>query len=276
MSTFYTTPEYAPIETVTTATYTFSVADHGGTVYLTRTAGTTATVPPGLPVGWKCRVLVASTVTTTPTIAMGSGVTGLSPGGFGAAPWSLSAGGVVDLFVVSSNLVTAMPAAGAAALNAMPTRVANVPIGPVARASLGTDAVSVAGTIYFSDMRLDAPMVATGMGVLNGTTAATDKVVYALWDSAGAVIRTTLLTGVLAANGDVFQEIAFTSAVTLPPGRYWGGFQAEGTTTAHQTIATLTYLNSTGSVAGVFGTVPAITPTTSTTAGVGPFWYLYT
>jgi len=276
MSTFYTTPEYAPIETVTTATYTFSVADHGGTVYLTRTAGCTATVPPGLPVGWSCRVLVASTVTTTPTIAMGSGVTGLSPGGFGAAPWSLSAGGAVEMFVVSSNVVTAMPAVGAAALNAMPTRVANVPIGPVARASLGTDAVSVAGTIYFSDMRLDAPMVATGMGVLNGTTAATDKVVYALWASAGAVIRTTLPTGVLAANGDVFQEIAFTSAVTLPPGRYWGGFQAEGTTTAHQTIATLTYLNSTGSVAGVFGTVPAITPTTSTTAGVGPFWYLYT
>ena len=120
-----------------------------------------------------------------------------------------------------------------------------------------------------------APMVATGMGVLNGTTVGTDKVVYALWDSAGAVIRTTLLTGVLSATADVFQEIAFTSAVTLPPGRYWGGFQAEGTTAAHQTIATLTYLNSTGPVAGTFGTIPAITTTNTTTAGVGPFWYLY-
>jgi hypothetical protein len=156
-------------------------------------------------------------------------------------------------------------------------RVANIPVGPVARASIGTDAASTAGSIYFADLVLDAPMTATGLAMLNGTTAVgTDSQIFALWDEAGNVLRTTALAGVLAATADVFQEIAFTSPIALGPGLYWIGFQVNGTTTPHQTIAASTYLNSTGSVAGVFGTIPAITPTTTTTANVGPVGYLYT
>jgi hypothetical protein len=159
----------------------------------------------------------------------------------------------------------------------LPIRVANVPVGPVARASMGTDAASTAGSIYFSDIYLPEAMVSTGAGVLNGTTPGTDAVIYFLADEAGTVLRTTALAGTLSAVADVFQEIAWTSPISLPPGRYWVGFQVEGTTATHQTIATLTYLNSTGSAAGVFGTIPAaITPTTTTTANVGPFFYLYT
>lgn len=155
-------------------------------------------------------------------------------------------------------------------------RVANVPVGPVAYASMGTDAVSTAGTIYFSDIVLHEAMVSTGAAVLNGTTVGTDDVIYGLWDEAGVLLRTTALAGTVSAGADAFQAIAWTSPISLPPGRYWVGFQVEGTTAAHQTIAASTYLNSTGSVAGVFGTIPAITPTTTTTAGVGPFAYLYT
>ena len=156
-------------------------------------------------------------------------------------------------------------------------RVANIPVGPVARASIGTDAVSVAGTVYFADLILHEPMVATGAAMLNGTTGVgTDLQIFALWDESGVLLRTTDLAGVTPATADVFQEIAFTSPISLPAGRYWIGFQLNGTTSPHQTIAASTYLNSTGSVAGVFATIPAITPTTTTTADRGPVGYLYT
>lgn len=181
-----------------------------------------------------------------------------------------TAAGAAEVFV---NLTA--PAASQPGSSAI--RVPNIPIGPVARASIGTDAASTAGTIYFADLVLHEPMVATGAAMLNGTTAVgTDVQIFALWDEAGKLLRTTALAGVLAATADVFQEIAFTAPISLPAGRYWIGFQVNGTTTPHQTISASTYLNSTGSVAGVFGTIPAITPTTTTTAGVGPVGYLYT
>lgn len=207
---------------------------------------------------------------------------GLAPGadpgaGYSRLPgltvWEDAAAGLADVMVDLHGAAGAFSGAGGGAA----IRMSNTPVGSVARASMGTDAASTAGSIYFSDMVLDRSMVSTGAGVLNGTTVGTDKVIYFLCDEAGTVLRTTALAGTLSAVADVFQEIAWTSPISLPPGRYWVGFQVEGTTAAHQTIATLTYLNSTGSAAGVWGTIPAaITPTTTTTAGVGPFFYLYT
>lgn len=159
----------------------------------------------------------------------------------------------------------------------LPIRVANIPVGPVARASIGTDAASTAGTVYFADMYVPEPMTVTGIGVLNGTVVGTDKVIVAIFDEAGTRLGTSALAGTLSASADAFQQIALTAPISIPRGRYWIAFQVEGTTAAHQTIAANTYLNSTGSVAGVWGTIPAtITPTTTTTADVGPIGYLYT
>lgn len=169
-------------------------------------------------------------------------------------------------------------AAGGDATSSLPIRVGNVPIGPVARASMGTDGVSVAGTVYFADMHLPEAMTVTGIAVLNGTTSVgTDKVIVALFDEAGNRLATSALAGTLAAGADAFQEVPLTAAISIPKGRYWIGLQVEGTTTPHQRIAANAYLNSTGSVVGVFGTIPAtITPTTTTTADKGPIAYLYT
>lgn len=169
-------------------------------------------------------------------------------------------------------------AAGGDATSSLPIRVGNVPIGPVARASMGTDGVSVAGTVYFADMHLPEAMTVKGIAVLNGTTSVgTDKVIVALFDEAGNRLATSALAGTLAAGADAFQEVPLTAAISIPKGRYWIGLQVEGTTTPHQRIAADTYLNSTGSVVGVFGTIPAtITPTTTTTADKGPIAYLYT
>jgi len=157
-----------------------------------------------------------------------------------------------------------------------PTRLHNTPVGPVALASYGTDAVSVAGTWYYSEGFNPSSRTVTNIACLNGTTAVgTDLVIYAIWDAAGVVLGWTLLTGTLAAGADVFQSIALVTPITLPAGKYFAGFQVNGTTTPHQTIPTLTYQNSTGSVAGTFGAaVPAITVPTTVTAGVGPFHQL--
>jgi hypothetical protein len=156
-----------------------------------------------------------------------------------------------------------------------PGVLCNTPQGTVALASYGTDAVSTADTYYWSEGFNPTTRTVTNVACLNGTTAATDKAIYAIWDADGAVLGWTALAGVLCANGDTFQSIALVTPITIPAGRYFVGFVVNGTTTAHQTIAASTYPNYTGTTAGTFGAaVPAITPTTSTTAGVGPFWRL--
>jgi hypothetical protein len=157
-----------------------------------------------------------------------------------------------------------------------PTRISNIPIGAVARASIGTDAVHVAGSIYFAEIFLPANKTLTGIGVLNGSVVGTDNLIVGLYSSTGTLLRSSALAGALSAGADGFQEIPFTSTyAAVGPARYWLAVQCEGTTAATQRIATATYLNSTGSQVGVFGTMAAITPTATTTADVGPIGYVY-
>lgn len=157
-------------------------------------------------------------------------------------------------------------------------RISNIPIGAVARASIGTDGASVAGTVYYSELWLPANKTITGIAPLNGTTGVgTDKVIVALYSSTGALLAHSDLDGVLASGADAFQEIPLTAPyAAVGPARYFVAMQVNGTTTPHQRIPTATYLNATGSVAGSFGTLPAsITPPTTTTADVGPIAYVY-
>jgi hypothetical protein len=158
-----------------------------------------------------------------------------------------------------------------------PTRISNILIGGVARASIGTDGAHVAGKVYFSELWLPTNKTLTGIGFLNGTTVGTDKMIVGLYSSAGVLLANSALAGALGAGQDDFQQIAFTAAyAAVGPARYWIAIQCEGTTHQTQKIAAATYLNSTGSVAGSFGTMPAtITPTTTTTADVGPIGYVY-
>jgi hypothetical protein len=156
-----------------------------------------------------------------------------------------------------------------------PQLVSNIPIGPVALGSLGTSAVHVAGSVYVSELYLPEPMTATGLAVLNGATAGTDDLIVALFSSTGAVVATSDLAGTLSAGTNAFQAIAFTAPVALSPGRYFIGVQCEGTTATTRRIAASTYLNAASVTVGVFGTIAAITPPTTTTATAGPIGYLY-
>lgn len=161
--------------------------------------------------------------------------------------------------------------------NAHPLRQANIEVGNVAYGSLGTSAVSVAGTVYLSELFVRRSMLVTGIGILNGTIAGTDNVIYALYNALGHRLATTALAGTLHAGTDAFQEIALTTPYDLrSDGRYWLALQVSGTTATNRRMAANTFLNRAGSQTGSFGTIPgAITPPTTFTAGTGPFGYLY-
>lgn len=157
-----------------------------------------------------------------------------------------------------------------------PQLVSNIPVGPVALGSLGTDAVHVAGSVYVAELYLPEPMTATGVAILNGATVGTDNLIGALFDSTGAVLATSDLAGTASAGADAFQSLAFDPGpVALSPGRYFIGVQCDDTTDTTRRIAASTYLNAASVTVGVFGTIAAITPPSTTTATAGPIGYVY-
>lgn len=143
--------------------------------------------------------------------------------------------------------------------------------------SLGTDTAGVNGTIWFSSVFVPMITSFTGIGILNGGTVATDKIIVAVYDSAGNLLANSALAGTSMATINVFQETAFTAAWTpTKPGRHWIACQTNGANANIRTIATATWIDVlTNNVAGTFGTLPALTPATSFAAGKGPIAYLY-
>lgn len=149
------------------------------------------------------------------------------------------------------------------------------PIGSVAYGSLGTNTTPVAGTVYVAQLNIPVGITIDTIGCLNGGTVGTDKAIYSLYDSTGALIANTALAGVTTSGTDAFQEIALTASEILVPGVYYVGWQTNGTTTRFRTAAASTYITmATGSATGTFGTLPAITVPTAFVADKGPFCYV--
>ncbi len=147
--------------------------------------------------------------------------------------------------------------------------------------SLGTSAVATANATYISSIFIRHPMLISGIGFLNGATAATDRLIYGLYAAGGGtVLATTTLasSGTVAANANVFQEIALTAAYQVTkPGLFWIGWQANGTTTTRRSIATATWLNVmtlSAGTAGSAGVMATITAPTTFTADTGPIGYV--
>jgi hypothetical protein len=147
--------------------------------------------------------------------------------------------------------------------------------------SLGTSTTVTADKTYYADIFIPLPnMVITGIGFLNGTTATTDKAIVSLYNAAGTLLANSVVTGggTLIATSNIFQQVAFTAPyTTLNPGRFWIGYQQNGTTATPRTIATATWVNVlTGSATGTNAVAaPTITPPTTFTADVGPIAYVY-
>jgi|SRR5580692_76584 hypothetical protein len=162
---------------------------------------------------------------------------------------------------------------GSAAL--APLRFTSVNVGDTAYASVGTNTTDIAGQIWVTSIFIPMTKAITKVGFLQGGTATTDNTLVAIWNSAGTLLSTSALTGVVLSGANTFQEQTLLTPLTLTgPAVYYLGVQGNGTAAgALRTVAASTYDTVyTGIVAaGVFGTVGNLaSPPTTFTAGQGP------
>lgn len=142
----------------------------------------------------------------------------------------------------------------------------------------GTSTTPSATTVYLSQVLVSAPTTLTGIKINSAATVGTNKYLVALFDSTGAVVATSALAGVITANANAYQTIAFTAPVAVVgPASYWIGLYLNGTTDRFYSLpASKAPGGLAGSIAAqTFGTVVAITPPTTFTADVGPVAYTY-
>jgi hypothetical protein len=154
----------------------------------------------------------------------------------------------------------------------------NIPIGSVAYGSLGTNTTDVNGQLWVSSFTLPVDKTISTIACLQGGTAGTDKVIYALYDSTGAKLGTTALAGTaLNSSANTFLSASLTASVSAPAGAYYLVLQGNGTASgAFRTVAASTYLGIYSAVAsGTFATLPAtITVPSSFTANYAPICYV--
>ena len=159
-----------------------------------------------------------------------------------------------------------------------PLAVNTIPIGAAALTGFETNgAVHVAGTIHLTEIFVPHLATWTGAAALNGTTVATDKVIHALYGSDGTLLANTALAGTTTATASVFQNVAFTTPITLLPGRYFIATQLNGNTdTLRHILAANGAFVCCSSATGAFGTLPAtVTPPSTFTTAVGVIARLY-
>lgn len=165
-------------------------------------------------------------------------------------------------------------------------KISNVPIGPTALASIGTNSTD-AIQLWVTDIWIPVNRFIKTIGVLQGGTATTDNILAAVYDSQGVLLGSSALAGATLSGANTFLELTITLAGGVAatgiqlygPGQYYIAVQGSGTTAgAIQTIKAATYIDCCANsvVAGVFGTLPAtITVPTSFTADKGPVVYVY-
>lgn len=148
----------------------------------------------------------------------------------------------------------------------------------------------VSGTRYYSSFDINAPTptsadggsvqgsavaLLTGIQVKVGGTGGTDNWIVELHNSAGVLVATSNTAGVTAGTAGTWQQIPFTSTVSLLPGTYYLTLQSNGTTATFAAfnfpapVVSTTPLI-TGSATGVFGTGANYTPALTYTANLGP------
>ena len=169
-------------------------------------------------------------------------------------------------------------AAGGVSPNGVPPLfVSNVNLGPTSLSSVGMNTADVNGQLWITDIFIPVIETITKIAFLSGNTAMTDNVLVAIYDSAGKLLTSSALTGVILSGTNTFQVQTLLSAVTLNgPGTYYVAIQGNGTAGgAFQTLRSPNICHRTAVVAGTFGTVPAsITLPTTYTEYQGPVVYV--
>lgn len=138
----------------------------------------------------------------------------------------------------------------------------------------GTDTAPAAGTVYYSSLFVPVSCTLTGISVLNGSAVGTDKWIGTLYDSAGAVVANSALAGITCSGTAAMQALAFTSSYSaVGPGLYFLSVSCNGTTARFR--SQVIGVGYTGSAAGSFGTLAAITPPSTFTTNLGPIAAVY-
>lgn len=157
-----------------------------------------------------------------------------------------------------------------------------ISMGSLALTSYETNgtAPAVAGTTYYTECMVPYWNTWTGIALLNGTTVGTDNHLVVLYSSSGLLLANSAVAGAVSAVASSFQTYAFLNKITLPPGRYFLGFQANGTPsdTIRHLVTANGASNVTGSFTGTFGTIlgQIATVSTTTTNAQGAIAQLYT
>lgn len=161
------------------------------------------------------------------------------------------------------------------ASNGLQTRWANF---KPAALTTGTSTQGSPEGVYMTPVFVPVNTTFTGFAVNNGATVGTNKYIVALFDKDGNVLANSATAGTTTAGADAYQAVPFTATYAAKgPALYWVGLYINGTTDRFRTIPALgAYVGNSGSVGSqTFGTVSAVTPPTTFTAGEGPVGYLY-
>lgn len=156
-------------------------------------------------------------------------------------------------------------------------KYSTAPIGVTAYGATGADVVHVNGSLYEAEIFIPRNMILTGIGLLNGTLVGTNSLIVALYNNIGILVANSALAGVASAGANSFQQIPFTAAYTaFGPGSYYIAIQSNGGVDTIRCIAANTFIDCDCQIdAGVFGTLPNISPPASFAANTGPFAYVY-
>ena len=155
-----------------------------------------------------------------------------------------------------------------------------IAMGSLALTSYETNGTApTAGSIYYTEVQVPYWNTWTGAAILNGTTVGTDNHLVVLYSSSGLLLANSAVAGAITSGASTMQSYAFLNKITLPPGRYFVGFQSNG---ANDTVRHLVTANGatnvTGTFTGTFGTILSqiATVSTTTTNVQGPIMQLYT
>lgn len=149
-------------------------------------------------------------------------------------------------------------------------------------ATSGTDTTPADGTQYVTSLFIPCNMTLTGISYLIGSVGGTNKVYAVLYDSTGAVLANSSLTGGGATVGTAAnrQTLAFTSTYAAKgPGTFFVGVSINGNTARIRTIPAFTsgglFGNTISQTQGTSPVVAAITAPTGFTADQAPIIFAY-
>lgn len=140
--------------------------------------------------------------------------------------------------------------------------------------TFGTDSAGIATQIWVCELQIPKNTLLTGLSYLIGSVGGTDKVIVIFYDVSGNILANSAVAGVTVGTASTFQRVAFTSTFPAKPGKYYVGVSTNGTTAKIQTQ--IAGDHDAGAIIGqTFGTLVAITPPSTFTAGKAPIVCTY-